>query len=72
MLRRLAIVILVFMTLLMGALGWILGRPGVLRPESHVFAAPVKAQAAPSSGTVIRGSAEAPPVPPAHGDARGE
>ena len=46
MLRRLAIVILVLVTLLMGALGWILGRPGVLRPESQALAAPTNERAA--------------------------
>ena len=41
--RRLAIVILVVITLFMGVLGWILGRPGVLSAESQVLAAPASA-----------------------------
>ena len=73
-LRRLAIVILVFVTLLMGALGWILGRPGVLRPEAEVFASPANQHAALSPGRDLRGSAEMQSrmTPAARGKARGE
>lgn len=41
--RRLAIALLVMVTILMGAVGWMLGRPGILRPEPQVFAAPAQA-----------------------------
>jgi hypothetical protein len=39
MVRRLAIALFVLSSLAMGVLGWMLGRPGVFRPDRHVAAA---------------------------------
>jgi hypothetical protein len=39
MVRRLAIALFVLSSLAMGVLGWMLGRPGVFRPDRHVSAA---------------------------------
>lgn len=80
MLRRLAIAVFLLVTLLMGALGWILGRPGVLRPEAQVYAAPPNSDTTPSPGSVPSGGSElsvegelAPSsAHAAHADARGE
>ena len=73
-LRRLAMVFLVLVTLLMGALGWVLGRPGVLRPEPQVFAAPARARPSQSNETASKGvtPASSTIAPEPHGDARGE
>ena len=55
MLRRLAIAFLVLVTILMGALGWILGRPGVFRPEAQALAAPTGGTASLQAGSDLHG-----------------
>jgi len=61
-------------TLLMGAAGWTLGRPGVLRPDPQAFAAPQRARAAMphSDGAATRSDAPSPNARGGHADARGE
>jgi hypothetical protein len=68
MLRRLAIACFFLLTILMGALGWILGRPGVFRPDSQTLAAPVGGTAGMQSS---HGGAPAMSMH-GHGDAQGE
>ena len=72
--RRLAIALLVMITILMGAVGWMLGRPGVLRPEAQVFAAPSRASdAAPRENhAATSGGAAALNAHAGHAEARGE
>jgi hypothetical protein len=68
--KRLAIVILVVVTLFMGALGWMLGRPGALQPETQVLAAP--RDEPPSSSRAGGASSPALLLQTAHGNVRGE
>jgi hypothetical protein len=51
MIRRLAIALFLLSSLAMGMLGWMLGRPGVLRPERQVSAAGSDPRAAPASSS---------------------
>jgi hypothetical protein len=71
--RRLAIVFLVVLTMLMGALGWLLGTPGVLQPDTRVLAAP-RALEAPASASGAGGSAASPAMlfNATHGGERGD
>jgi hypothetical protein len=59
MIRRLAIALFLLSSLAMGVLGWMLGRPGVLRPERQVSAAGSDARAQDSSSTPGGGGSHA-------------
>jgi hypothetical protein len=61
-------------TLLMGAVGWMLGRPGVLRPDPQAFAGPQRARTATPhiDGASTRDGAPNPNARGGHADVRGE
>jgi hypothetical protein len=74
-LRRLAIVFLILAMIMMGALGWILGRPGVLvGPESQALASPAAGSSGAQAGSSAQsnGAASSMSAPAGHGDANGE
>jgi len=64
--------LLVVVTILMGALGWILGRPGVLRPPTVLASPSAGSEAARAGGGRDLSRSPERDVHAAHREARGE